>query len=94
MRTSGRVVRLHGDYYLTDSDDVLAALRDPALGCSAAGSSSTAGGSGAALLLLVVDVGAALLAAAVDELEVELWVADEEPQPASATAMSGASTRA
>jgi cytochrome P450 len=27
------VVRLHGDYYLTDSDDVLAALRDPALVC-------------------------------------------------------------
>jgi cytochrome P450 len=27
------VVQLHGDYYLTDSDDVLAALRDPALVC-------------------------------------------------------------
>jgi cytochrome P450 len=27
------VVNLHGDYYLTDHDDVLAALRDPALVC-------------------------------------------------------------
>jgi hypothetical protein len=27
------VVYLHGDYYLTDHDDVLAALRDPALVC-------------------------------------------------------------
>ncbi len=33
LRTSGRVVSLHGDYYLTDSDDVLAALRDPTLVC-------------------------------------------------------------
>ena len=27
------MVYLHGDYYLTDHDDVLAALRDPALVC-------------------------------------------------------------
>ena len=33
MRRAGRVVYLHGDYYLTDHDDVLAALRDPALVC-------------------------------------------------------------
>jgi len=33
LRTAGRVVYLHGDYYLTDHDDVLAALRDPALVC-------------------------------------------------------------
>jgi cytochrome P450 len=33
LRAAGRVVYLHGDYYLTDHDDVLAALRDPALVC-------------------------------------------------------------
>jgi cytochrome P450 len=33
LRTAGRVVHLHGDYYLTDHDDALAALRDPALVC-------------------------------------------------------------
>ncbi|WP_428341851.1 hypothetical protein [Mycobacterium sp.] len=27
------MAHLHGDYYLTDSNDVLAALRDPALVC-------------------------------------------------------------
>lgn len=33
LRAAGRVVHLHGDYYLTDHDDALAALRDPALIC-------------------------------------------------------------
>ena len=33
LRTAGRVAYLGGDYYLTDRDDVLAALRDPALVC-------------------------------------------------------------
>jgi cytochrome P450 len=33
LRQAGRVVYLHGDYYLTDRDDILAALRDPALVC-------------------------------------------------------------
>jgi cytochrome P450 len=33
LRKAGRVVQLHGDYYLTDRDDILAALRNPALVC-------------------------------------------------------------
>jgi cytochrome P450 len=33
LRSAGRVVNLRGDYYLTDRDDILAALRDPALVC-------------------------------------------------------------
>ncbi|MGA8332396.1 MAG: cytochrome P450 [Mycobacterium sp.] len=33
LSTAGRVAYLGGDYYLTDRDDVLSALRDPALVC-------------------------------------------------------------
>ena len=38
LSATGRVAYLGGDYYLTDRDDVLSALRDPALICPHTGS--------------------------------------------------------